>query len=70
MEEEGEVLARWSIVEKKNGIEMPKMTQTLGFRISGKISASDDYYNQRKRVTNLLLERLPGNENINICLDS
>lgn len=70
VEEEGEVLARWPIVEKKNGIEMPKLTQTLGFWISGKILASDNYYNQRKRVTNLLLEQLPENENINICLDS
>jgi hypothetical protein len=70
VEEEGETLARWPIVESPEGIGMPKMTQTLGFWLSEKILESDICYNQRKKITNLLLEQLPHNTSINICLDS
>ncbi len=70
IEEEGEVIARWPVVERSKNICMPKMTQTLGFWISEKYLESDTHYNKRKRVTNLLLEQLPANKNINISLDS
>lgn len=48
---------------------MPKLTQTLGFWFSDKVTENDICYNNRKRITNLLLEQLPTNKNINIRLD-
>jgi hypothetical protein len=70
IEEEGEIIARWPIVYKWNGIGMPKMTQTLGFWLSENKFDSDPYHNKRKRITNLLLEQLPKNKNIKIRLNS
>jgi len=69
VEEKGEIIARWPIVKKGNGIGMPEMTQTLGFWMSGNKLDSDFSYYEKKRVTNLLLEQLPGNKSINIRLD-
>jgi hypothetical protein len=69
LEEKGEIIARWPIVEKSNHLGMPKMTQTLGFWLSEKILQTDPYYNKRKKITNLLLEQLPGNKSIKIYLD-
>jgi hypothetical protein len=70
VEEDGEIIARWPIVKKGKGVGMPKMTQTLGFWVSEEILKSDTYYSNRKRITNLLLEQLPRNKDINISLDS
>jgi sulfur relay (sulfurtransferase) DsrC/TusE family protein len=69
VEEEGEIVARWPIVNKGNCIGMPEMTQTLGFWLSDKILDSDPFYNKRKKITNLLLEQLPRNKRIKISLD-
>jgi hypothetical protein len=70
VEEEGEIIARWPIVIKGNSVIMPEMTQTLGFWLSENKFNSDLYFNERKRITNLLLEQLPQNKNINIRCDS
>jgi hypothetical protein len=69
VKEGDEILARWPIVKNGNCIGMPKMTQTLGFWLSEKITDSDPYYDNRKKITNLLLEQLPHNISININLD-
>ena len=69
VKEEGVIIARWPIVEIKNTIGMPKLTQTLGFWLSEDQLDSDTFYNQRKRITNLLLEQLPNNKSISINLD-
>jgi hypothetical protein len=66
---EGDVIkARWPIVKKWYGIGMPILTQSLGFWISEDKLDADIYYNEQKRITNLLLEQLPRNRNIKIRL--
>jgi hypothetical protein len=69
VEEEGEVVARWPIVQRGNRIGLPKLTQTLGFWLSEKVLTSDPFYNKRKRIINKLLEQLPNNRNIKTRLD-
>jgi hypothetical protein len=68
LEENNEIIARWPIVKKWYGIGMPKMTQTLGFWLSENKLNSDPYFNERKRITNLLLDQLPRNKSVNIRL--
>jgi hypothetical protein len=68
VEENGEILARWPVVEKNNHIDMPQLTLTLGFWLSDHIVKSDTHYIKRKRVINLLLEQLPVNKSISINL--
>lgn len=70
VEEEGEVVARWPIIEERKAIVMPELNQTLGFWISEKIVKSDTCYNKRKKIINLLLDNLPTNKDIDIKLDS
>jgi hypothetical protein len=70
IEENGNILARWPIVENRKGVVMPKMTQTLGYWLSEKILENDTCNNETKRITNLLLEQLPKKKDINICLNS
>jgi hypothetical protein len=67
--EDNEIVARWPIVKKSIGIGMPALTQSLGFWISEKELDTDLYYNNRKRITNLLLEQLPRKKKINIMLN-
>jgi len=69
VKEEGVIIARWPIVEIKDIIGMPKLTQTLGFWLSEDQLDNDTFYNKRKVITNLLLEQLPNNKSININLD-
>jgi hypothetical protein len=69
VKEDDKIIARWPLVKTGNGIGMPKMTQHLGFWISENSLISDAYFNERKRITNLLLEQLPKNKNINIFLN-
>lgn len=69
IEENGEVVARWPIVEKGNNVIMPPLTQTLGFWIADRIMNSDPFLSERKRITNLLLEQLPQSKMISINLD-
>lgn len=70
VKEGGKVLARWPIVKNRKGITMPDMTKTLGFWLSDNILVHDKCFNERKRITKRLLEQLPGNISIDICLDS
>jgi hypothetical protein len=67
--EENKILARWPIVESWSRVKMPKMTQTLGFWLSETEFSNDPCYKKRKRITNLLLDKLPKNKSINIRLD-
>ena len=67
--EEGEVIARWPIVNKGYSIVMPKLTQTLGFWLSKKVIDSDTFYNKRKEIINALLDKLPRNKSIKVRLD-
>jgi hypothetical protein len=69
VKENGEIIARWPIVIRGNGIIMPKLTQTLGFWLAKDVTDSDPYYIKRKKITNQLLEQLPSGKNINIRLD-
>ena len=69
VKKKGVIIARWPIVEFKNSIGMPKLTQTLGFWLSEDHLNSDNFYSERKRITNLLLEQLPHNKTIHINLD-
>lgn len=69
IKEDDKIIARWPLVKIGNGIGMPKMTQHLGYWISDNNLISDTYFNERKRITNLLLEQLPRNKNINIFLN-
>lgn len=70
VKEEGKVLARWPIVKNRKGITMPDMTKTLGFWLSDIVLMHDKCFNERKRITKRLLEQLPENISIDICLDS
>ena len=46
VKEEGVIIARWPIVEIKNIIGMPKLTQTLGFWLSEDQLDNDTFYNK------------------------
>ena len=70
VEENGEVSARWPIVEKNKSICMPILTQTLGFWISDKVLAKDKCYSQKSKLTSVLLDRIPERVEVNISLDS
>jgi hypothetical protein len=70
VEENGETIARWPIVNKCIGIGMPRMTQTLGFWLSESILDYDPYNKKRKKIINLLLDQLPKNKSINVLLDT
>jgi len=69
VKEDDKIIARWPLVKKTNGIGMPELTQYLGFWISDNKLNTDIYFNERKRIINLLLEQLPRNTSINIMLN-
>lgn len=69
VEEEGEIVARWPIVQRGFRIGMPQFTQTLGFWISDKVINSDPFFNKRKSIICSLLKQLTAKKNIKINLD-
>lgn len=70
VKEDDKIVARWPLIEVSGGLGMPKLTQTLGIWISDEILRNDIYHNHRKRIISSLLNQLPVNVGINICLDT
>lgn len=70
VEENGRVLARWPLLFRPGEITTPVLTQTSGFWMADDITANDPYFTTRKKVTNLLIEQLPGGVKVDLNLDS
>jgi hypothetical protein len=70
VEENGRVLARWPLLFRPREITTPLLTQTSGFWMADDIAANDPYFTARKKVTNLLIDQLPGRVKVDLNLDS
>lgn len=70
LKDENKIKARWSYVKEREKILMPKLTQSLGFWIAKDIILQDHSFEERKKIIEELLGRLPAAKNVKISLDS